>query len=77
MAARTFPVSGAFPPITEKEEDDMRKRDKVQEALEQRLLAQGHTCVSVLECYPRRVQWCKQDVCTGKMKSGTFDVNNQ
>jgi len=55
----------------EKEECDeelkwkqMHQRHKEQLDLREKLIAEGHICVSTPECYPARISWCKQPICS-------------
>lgn len=46
--------------------DDMHNRQKEEDDCVNQLVANGHTCISILECYPSRHSWCGQTPCIKK-----------
>jgi hypothetical protein len=42
---------------------DMDQRDSEQKAFADRLVSEGHKCVTIAESYPCRVSWCESTVC--------------
>ena len=43
--------------------EKMAQRQKEEEELEQKLYAEGHTCVCIAESYPQQTMWCEQTPC--------------
>lgn len=52
--------------FTEKQYEDMQKRNDSAEIFANNLKNNGHTCVSYMETYPVRIRWCNQTQCINK-----------
>ena len=50
--------------ISNKDHENMKKRQDDEERLVRRLRRDGHICISIAESYHIQVSWCGETVCT-------------
>ena len=54
-----------YPPPTSQDMMNMRIRQKEQEEFYQKLVENGHQCITILDTCPMNINWCQNEPCSG------------